>query len=319
MYGPTETTIWSAAARIEPGSAPIRFGPPIANTQFYVLDRQSQPVPIGVPGELYIGGDGLARGYWNDPKLTSERFVPNPFRDDPQARLYRTGDLVRYHRDGTVEFLARLDTQVKVRGFRIETSEVESAILRYPGVRECVVVAADDPSGEKRLVAYLVTDMEFAPSELRRFLAARLADYMVPSIFMRIGSLPLTPNGKVNRKGLPEPDASATRSVQEIVDPRTPTERQLVRICSEVLGLQRLGIHDSLFDLGADSIHVFQIVARAKEANIALSPKQILEARTVGAICEGLSPSDFPAPLPASNEIVPVSRERYKTKRSRLT
>ena len=219
MYGPTETTVWSATGPVEPGPGSVTIGPPIANTEFYILDERGRPVPIGVAAELHIGGDGVARGYWDRPQLTTEKFIPDPFRDDPNYRLYKTGDLVRHRPDGTLEFLGRLDTQVKVRGFRIETSEVEHALKQYDGVRECVVTAREDAPGDKRLVAYLVatpTGRSPAAGDLRHFLSAKLPAYMVPSVFVALDALPRTPNGKIDRKALPRPDGATANGTAPV-------------------------------------------------------------------------------------------------------
>ena len=320
MYGPTETTVWSAASRVEPGPGPVPIGPPIANTTFHVLDSLGHPTPIGVPGELHIGGDGLAPGYWNEPGLSAETFIADPFGRDPGSRLYRTGDRVRRLPSGMLEFLGRLDTQVKVRGFRIETSEVESVLSRFEGVRECVVAAIGDATGEKRLAAYVVSTPP-APSagDLRRFVASKLPGYMVPSVFVPLDALPRTPNGKVDRKRLPPPDPSAARLGREHVAPADPRERTLAEICAGVLKLDRVGARDDLFDLGADSIHLFQIVARAREAGIALTPTQILAGRTVSAIASDPDRPDGPARVPDSPQLVAVSRDRLRTRLSRLS
>jgi amino acid adenylation domain-containing protein len=214
MYGPTETTIWSSVSKLEPGQNTITIGYPIANTQFYVFDQQMQPVPIGVSGELYISGDGLARGYLDRPALTAEKFVPNPFSSEPGARLYRTGDLVRYRPDGTIEYLGRMGHQVKIRGFRIELGEIEAVLLRRRGVCEAVIVAKSLERGPQRLVAYVVPEHNDTPttSELRSFLRKHVPDYMVPSVFVVLEALPLTPNGKVNRRALPEPRYPSRKS-----------------------------------------------------------------------------------------------------------
>lgn len=296
------------------------IGPPIANTQFLVLDRNGQLVPIGVPGELWIGGQGVARGYWNDPRQTAEKFVTTPISKDPHSRFYRTGDLVRYLPDGNLEFLGRADTQVKVRGFRIETAEVESVLRQYPGVRECVVNAREVVAGDKRLVAYLVgTKPSPPPAELRRFIAARLPDYMVPSLFVELDSLPLTPNGKVNRKGLPAPGQKHGERNGSFTAPRNPTEALITKICSEVLKLDRIDVEESLFDLGADSIHLFQIAARAEDGGVKITPTQILSGRTIAAICleikngeNGKTPGDEP-------DLAPVSRQKHRIQRSWLS
>jgi acyl-CoA synthetase (AMP-forming)/AMP-acid ligase II len=196
-----------------------------------------------VPGELWIGGEGVARGYWNDPRQTAEKFVSNPISTDAHSRFYRTGDLARYLPDGKLEFLGRTDTQVKVRGFRIETSEVESVLRQYPGVRECVVDAREADAGDKRLVAYIVGPQPTPPpGELRRFIASRLPDYMVPSLFVELDALPLTPNGKVNRKGLPAPGQKHRESNGSLTAPRNPTEALLAKICADVLKLDQVDV-----------------------------------------------------------------------------
>jgi amino acid adenylation domain-containing protein len=319
MYGPTETTVWSAASPVQPGPEPVTIGPPIANTEFYVLDDKGQAVPIGLPGELHIGGDGVARGYWNRPELTAEKFIPDPFRGDPGYRLYKTGDLVRYRPDGTLEFLGRLDTQVKVRGFRIETSEVEHFLKQCPGIKDCVVVAREDAPGDKRLVAYFVaTPPAPASSDLRQLLSARLPAYMVPSVFVRLDALPLTPNGKVDRRALPPPEGAGMERKAATVPPRNPRERTLAEICASVLKVKEVGIHDSLFDLGADSIQVFQITARANDAGLDLTPTQILSARTIAAICDQLDGLSLAPPGAEVPQLVAVSRERYRMQRKQL-
>jgi acyl-CoA synthetase (AMP-forming)/AMP-acid ligase II/acyl carrier protein len=312
MYGPTETTIWSSTSRVEEGSAPVTIGPPIGNTQFYVLDHLSRPLPIGVPGELYIGGDGVARGYYKRPDLTAERFVADPFR--PGSRLYRTGDLVRYRADGRIEFLGRLDNQVKVRGFRIELGEIETVLASHPSVREVVAMAREDRPGDARLVAYLVAEAgdQPSPSALRAWVGRALPEYMVPSLFVFLPEFPHTPNGKVDRKQLPAPDAKQSAPMAEHVAPSTPLEEKLAAICAEVLHLEKVSCQTSLFDLGADSIHLFQIIARASRAGVVITPQQILRLRTVAAIAAALAEQAVSEAAPARDEIRAVSRERYR-------
>src|SRR5205823_5797689 len=249
--GPTEATIDATSWRCERESqlqiAPI--GRPIANTQVYILDRQLRPVPIGVLGELYIGGDGLARDYFHRPDLAAEKFLPHPVSEAPRAWLYKTGDLVRYLPEGHLEFLGRLDHQVKVRGFRIELGEIEAYLGGHPGVREVVVLAREDSPGEKRLVAYVVGQEGVIPSgsELRGFLKERLPEYMVPSAFVGLPALPLTPNGKVDRRALPAPEGRGM--TEGYVPPCTPTEELLAGIWAEVLRQERVGRHDNFFAL----------------------------------------------------------------------
>jgi amino acid adenylation domain-containing protein len=269
MYGPTETTIWSTTGKIKHGDDAVLIGRPIANTQVYILDRYFQPVPAGVAGDLYVGGDGLARGYLNRPSLTAERFVPDPFSTTPGQRLYRTGDLARYLPDGSLDYLGRGDQQVKLRGYRIELGEVEAVLASHPAVREAVVVAREETSGDRRLVAYLVpasTSARPTAAVLRTHLRERLPDYMVPSAFVLLDALPLTPNGKVDRRALPAPDAPAGTPDSGYVMPRTPTEEVLCGIWTEVLGTPRVGIDDDFFELGGHSLLATQVVSRVREA-----------------------------------------------------
>ncbi|BAZ20880.1 amino acid adenylation domain-containing protein [Kalymmatonema gypsitolerans NIES-4073] len=257
MYGPTETTIWSAVSQVQAGSS-VSIGQAIANTQFYILDTNLQPVPMGVPGELYIGGDGLARGYLNRPELTAEKFIPNPF-GSAGSRLYKTGDLVRYKTDGNIEYIGRIDHQVKVRGFRIELAEIEALLSQHPTVQQAVVIAKEI-AGDKRLVAYLIPQAEATPamSELRSFLKQQLPEYMVPSYFVVLDALPLTPNGKVDRKALPDPEQTRVEA-QAYVAPRNEVERLLTTVWQEVLNLEKVGVNDNFFELGGHSLLVIQV------------------------------------------------------------
>jgi amino acid adenylation domain-containing protein len=260
MYGPTETTVWSAATPVKPGQ-PIVIGPPIAGTSFHILDEQLQPVPMGAPGELHIGGDGLARGYHNRPALTAEKFVPNPFPAGHGARLYKTGDLARYHPDGGIEYLGRIDHQVKIRGRRIELGEIESALIHIPGVHEAVVTAREDDQGEKKLTAYLVADKK-APSgaRLRKLLGDSLPDYMVPSALVMLDRLPLTPSGKVDRNALPEPLPPSR--AHGLVPPASATEAALAPIWREIVGARQVSVHDDFFELGGHSLMGVRLIER---------------------------------------------------------
>jgi amino acid adenylation domain-containing protein len=261
MYGPTETTIWSTVARVE-RDAPINLGTPIANTQIYIVDKHMQPVPLGVAGELCIGGDGVALGYLNRPELTAERFVANPF--SPGTRMYRTGDLARFTREGTLVYLGRTDFQVKVRGFRIELGEIEALLSRHPDIHQAVATTYDDAAG-RRLVAYVVYRAGAEPTgtELRRFVRAELPDYMVPSLFVQMDSLPLTPNGKVDRRALPPPIEQA-RHVER-VPPRTEMEQLIATVWSEALGGREVSIHDNFFDIGGHSLLSVQVIAKLEK------------------------------------------------------
>jgi amino acid adenylation domain-containing protein/non-ribosomal peptide synthase protein (TIGR01720 family) len=268
-YGPTENTTFTTTHPISAADAAgaIPIGRPIANTTVYVLDPHRQPVPIGVPGELYTGGDGVARGYLRRPELSEERFVPDPFSDRPGARMYRTGDLVRWLPDGTVAFLGRLDFQVKLRGFRIELGEIEIVLAQHPSVTEAVVLLREDAPGDKRLVGYVAAGTKPAPAELRAFLEERLPAYMVPAAFVALDALPLTPNGKVDRRALPPPEASALIT-EAYVAPRGPIEETLASIFADVLRVpvEQVGAHDGFFALGGHSLLATQAVTRIRAA-----------------------------------------------------
>jgi amino acid adenylation domain-containing protein len=279
MYGPTETTIWSTVYQVEEGSGPVSIGRPIANTQIYILDQRFQPVPVGVLGDLYIGGDGLARGYLNRPALTAEKFIPDPFNSKAGSRLYNTGDMARFLPDGNVEFLGRKDFQVKLRGFRIELGEIEAMLAQHPAVQQAVVIVWEDQPGDSGafLVAYIVG--ETAHSKLREYLKQKLPDYMVPSVFVRLEELPLTPNNKVNRQALPAPERTGLE--QDYVAPRTPTEEILAEIWAQVLRLERVGIHDNFFALGGHSLLATQVISRLRETlQVELPVRSLFEAPT---------------------------------------
>jgi aspartate racemase len=267
-YGPTENTTFTCCYRIprrlERPLGPIPIGRPIANTQVYILDHRRQPVPIGVVGELYTGGDGLARGYLNSPELTAEKFIANPFSTDPASRLYRTGDLARYLPDGNIEYLGRVDHQVKIRGFRIEPGEIESVLAGHPAVRDVVVLARQDVPGDKRLTAYLTFKNGEPPTtaELRGLLRSKVPDYMVPWAFVALDQLPLTPNGKVDRQALPAPDTNRSESGGPYVAPVSSSQQALAAIWCEVLGLERVGIHDNFFELGGHSLLALRLRSR---------------------------------------------------------
>jgi amino acid adenylation domain-containing protein len=266
LYGPSEDTTYSIFA-LRTKAGPQTVGRPISNTEVFILDRQRQSVPIGVCGGLYIGGVGLARGYLNRPELTAEKFIPNPFSDEPGARLYRTGDLARYLPDGKIEFLGRIDHQVKIRGYRIELGEIEAVLSQQPAVLEAVVVAQNNAL-DKRLVAYVVhrPGADISANELRGFLKQKLPDYMIPSAFVVLDALPLTPNGKADRKALPAPDHSPRKMEESYQAPRTPAEEMLVEIWTEILKLERIGIHDNFFDLGGHSLLATQVISRVRTA-----------------------------------------------------
>ena len=270
LYGPTEAAVDVTWAACRPGERRpgMPIGRPIANTQVYVLDRRLRPVPMGVLGELYLGGVGLARGYLNSPALTAVKFIPHPFSDVPGARLYKTGDLARRLADGNLEFLGRLDQQVKVRGFRIELGEVEAALRQHPAVQQAVVLAREDVPGESLLVAYLVAPAAPPASEWRRFLREKLPDYMIPSAFLLLPGLPLTPNGKLDRNARPAPDRARPLAEEAFVAPRTSAEKMLAGIWAEVLGVERVGAHDNFFDLGGHSLKATRVLARCNPGTL---------------------------------------------------
>jgi amino acid adenylation domain-containing protein len=290
-YGPTEATISATFWTCERGSGRrfVPIGRPIANTRIHVLDRYLRPVPVGVPGELYIGGAGLARGYFGRPGLTAERLVPDPFSEVPGARLYRTGDRARYGADGTLEFLGRLDFQVKIRGFRVEPGEIAATLAKHQGVGECIVVAREDSPADQRLVAYLVPVADASPpgiDELRGFLQARLPEHMIPSAFVLLDAMPLTPSGKVDRRALPAPEHSRA-GLAELVTPRTPVEEAIAEIWMALLKVDGVGVHDNFFALGGHSLLAAQVVARLRAAfGLDLPLRALFETPTVAGLAE---------------------------------
>lgn len=298
-YGPTETTVGVVAYHVAPGlptGQTVPIGRPLAGNQTYILDRYLDPVPIGIPGELYIGGGGVARGYAGHPELTAERFLPDPFGRRPGGRLYRTGDQARYLPDGTIEFLGRLDNQVKLRGFRIELGEIEAQLLAETDVREAVVMLRAGQGETKRLVAYVVpTSMPLDVGDLRARLAQRLPEYMVPGVIVSLEAWPLTANGKLDRRAFPDPDECTTREASVWAAPRNRAEQILAEIWAEVLGRERIGIHDNFFDLGGDSILSLQIIARAHREGLKLTPKHLFEQHTIAAVVGVLGEPASPA------------------------
>ncbi len=291
-YGPTETTVCASMAQCDPNdSRAPTIGRPIANTRLYILDAHLQPAPVGVPGELCVAGVSLARGYLNRPEMTNAKFIRDPFSQEPGARLYRTGDLTRYRRDGNIEFLGRIDDQVKVRGFRIELGEVESALRQHAALRDAAVVAREDAPGDKRLVAYVVPHREPAPSggELKSFLKQQLPEYMVPSIFMAMASLPLSPSGKVDRRALPAPDMTRPELAHAYVPPRNSTEEKLAALCAELLGVDRVGVYDSFFDLGGHSLLATQFISRVRDDfRVELPLRNLFETPTISELATSI-------------------------------
>jgi amino acid adenylation domain-containing protein len=295
MYGPTETTIWSTVSRIEDGATALTIGRPIQNTRIYVLERTGQPSPIGVPGELCIAGEGVARGYHNRPELTAEKFVTIALPDGRTERAYRTGDVARFRGDGRIDFLGRRDHQVKVRGYRIELGEIETVLATHPGVKECVVSAREDTPGDQRLVGYVVTtdgattlDSEAARSTLR----GRLPEYMVPNLFVSMKALPLTPNGKIDRKALPAPQAQALPVDEDAEALMTPVQRRVAGSWREILRIDRIGLYENFFDIGGHSLLLVKLHAALKrefESDLALV--ELFQWTTVAAQAARLSTS----------------------------
>jgi amino acid adenylation domain-containing protein len=299
LYGPTESTIWSSVYQIshqentiitKSTSEPI--GRPIANTQIYILDHHLHPTPIGVSGELHIGGAGLARGYLNRPELTAEKFIINPFSDQIGSRLYKTGDLVRYRPDGNIEYLGRIDHQVKMRGFRIELGEIESVLVQHWAVREIVVISREYPLGNQNLVAYVVPNQTpvstSSDEQLRHYLKKKLPDYMVPAFFVMLEAMPMTPNGKVDRCALPAPETSQFINQETpVVSPRLPTEKVLAAIWSELLGRKQVGIHDKFFEIGGTSLLATQLIFQVRDTfSIQLPVSQLFESPTIAGIAK---------------------------------
>jgi amino acid adenylation domain-containing protein len=308
LYGPTETTIWSAIHRVdgkEEGRIPI--GHPIANTELYILNNERQPVPVGVEGELYIGGDGLARGYLEHPQLTTEKFVPHPFRSEPGARLYRTGDLARYRRNGNVEYLARIDNQIKIRGFRIELGEIQAVLSQHVGVSQSLVMLRDHRPGERLLVAYIIKAAgRRAPTkkELRSYLKKKLPDYMVPDAFVMLDKLPLTQNGKVDRCSLPAPDQRGLVLQERFAAPSDFLESKLAQIWESLLGISPIGIRHNFFDLGGHSLLAARLIHRIEQTfSKKLSINNLFEAPTIEQLATILRD---PSSLSRLSRVVPI-------------
>jgi acyl carrier protein len=287
LYGPTETTIWSCALRLSDEKPQVTLGRPIANTQIYILDNYLRPVPIGVTGELFIGGEGVALGYLNRPSLTAERFLPDPYGTQSGQRTYRTGDRARFHPDGSIEFLGRLDQQLKIRGFRIEPGEIEVVLEEHPHIEQAVVVARPDRHGELQLVAYVVWRRrgEGSVRELRGYAQERLPEHLRPGAYVELEAMPLTPNGKVDRGRLPEVMKEGGDGARELAPPRTPTEEMLVEIWREVLRVERVGVHDNFFELGGHSLLATLLVSRVRKAfSVELPLRNAFDAPTVAGL-----------------------------------
>lgn len=312
MYGPTETTVWSSVTEVLPGKDALTIRPGLANTQLYVLDQKQQMLPPCVPGELYIGGDGVARGYFNRPDLSAEKFVADSFARKSGERMFRTGDRVRMRLDGSLEFLGRIDNQIKLRGFRIELGEIESALTETCGTQQVVVAVKNDVSAEQRLVAYYVAPVAIDSAKVRDQLLERLPEYMVPSLFVRMDAMPLTPNGKIDRRSLPDPEWSKPVRNTSYVEPQSPQEKTLAGIWEEVLRIPNIGIEDSLLELGGDSLRIFQISARANQAGLPITAKQLMKLKTITAVLRELPEGDLALAMAAP--IKRVSRDAYRVR-----
>jgi len=323
LYAPTETTTYSTSASIRRGGTILPpIGRPIANTRIYILDGQMEPVPVGVMGEIYIGGAGVARGYLKRPELTAERFLIDPFCGEAEARIYKTGDLARYLADGNIEFLGRNDFQVKIRGFRIELGEIEARLAEHEGVQSAVVVAREDSPGDKRLVAYYVTASEAKEGEgdaasLRQYLSERLPDHMVPAAYVRLEVLPLTPNGKLDRKALPAPDALAY-VVREYEPPQGEVERTLAEIWQQLLKVERVGRHDNFFELGGHSLLAVQVISRVRQLlGVEVTLSALFSKPMLTSFAGGISEA-IPATLPAITPVEGKEREALSFAQQRL-
>lgn len=287
MYGPTETTIWSTTCRLNGTQAGVPIGRPIANTETYIVDRNLQPVPVGIPGELMIGGAGVVRGYLNRPELTAERFCKNPFRSEPDARLYRTGDLARFLPDGNIEFIGRLDTQVKIRGYRIELGEIETLLNTHPAVGQSVVVAREDVPGEKQLVAYVVYRNGHAPDavQLREYVREKLPEHMVPARVVSLSAFPLTPNNKIDRKALPSPQQLKTEPEPNYEAPSSPLEEALAELWCETLRVSRVGRNEDFFELGGDSLSAVQVLFQIRQVcSVGLPMETLFHSPTLAGL-----------------------------------
>jgi acyl-coenzyme A synthetase/AMP-(fatty) acid ligase/acyl carrier protein len=317
MYGPTETTIWSATHPVAGDGASVPIGRPIANTRLYVLDEALEPVPPGVPGELYIAGDGVVRGYLERPELTAERFLDDPFAARPGNRMYRTGDLVKYRSDGVLEFIGRTDHQVKIRGYRIELGEIEARLAAQEGVREAVVVVREDTPADPRIVGYWVAadGATVDPADLKARLREVLPEYMVPGHLVSLPALPLTPNGKIDRKALPEPEKLLPRTAVAYTAPENELELAVARVWQQVLKLDSVGTQDNFFDLGGHSLLVVQVHRQLRDqVEKPLSLTDLYRFPTIRSLVAHLTSEDAAA---ASAEAAADRGERRRAALSR--
>ncbi|HEV2707211.1 MAG TPA: amino acid adenylation domain-containing protein [Pyrinomonadaceae bacterium] len=314
-YGPTENTTFTCCHHVEQAEqgASVPIGRPLSNTRVYILDERMRPVGTGIVGELYTGGDGLARCYLNRPELTAEKFLPDPFSGEVGARLYRTGDSARYRADGTIEFIGRGDQQVKLRGFRIELGEIEAALSAHAAVRECLVLVREDASGDKRLAAYFTADEAETPThdELRRYLRERLPEYMIPAAFVALEAFPLTDNGKIDRRALPAPEDSLPSRENLYVAPRNATEEALAAIIRDVLGIERVSIYDNFFDMGGHSLLATQVITCVRDTfHVDLHLKRFFEHPSIADLAASIEAFSHPGLDKDAPSIKPVPRER---------
>jgi non-ribosomal peptide synthetase component E (peptide arylation enzyme) len=317
-YGPTENTTFTCCHTFNGKGEvpdPVPIGRPISNTRIYVFDSAMRAVPIGTAGELLIAGDGLARGYLNAPELTDSKFITHVTAEGVSERLYRTGDQVRFLQDGTLQFLGRTDNQIKLRGYRIELEEIEAVLRRHPGIRQVCVVAEREGAGVKRLLAYCVpvSNVTLSDTALREHLRSALPQYMVPEAFVMLDGLPLAANGKVDRNKLPSPASIRIGRGRDYIAPSTPQEKVLADIAADILRIERVGATDNLFELGADSLQIFQIASRAAKAAIPITPRLVLTHRTIRAVLGNLKTNES-APHRSAPLLKPVERQKYRTK-----
>jgi len=309
LYGPTETTIWSCLKKVTKNNfqnPSELIGRPLANTQIYILDTNLQAVPIGIPGELYISGAGLARGYLNRRELTSEKFIPNPFDNSTNSRLYKTGDLARYLPDGNIEYIGRIDNQVKIRGFRIELGEIETTLNQHPTIEQTVIIVREDNPGDKRLIAYIIAKPNQTPvfNQLRQFLIPKLPDYMIPSTFVCLEKLPLTPNGKIDRKALPAPEKTRQKPEETFIAPRNELEIKLTKIWEKILNIKPIGVTDNFFELGGHSLLAVRLFAKIEKAfNKKLPLAALFQSPTIEQLATILRQEGW---LPNSTSLVPI-------------
>jgi hypothetical protein len=298
--------------------AAVPIGKPIANTQLYVLDERLEPVPPGVPGELYIGGQGVVRGYLHRPDLSAERFVPDPFVSEPEARMYRTGDLVSWGHAGVMDFIGRTDHQVKIRGYRIELGEIETRLGELDGVEEAVVLVREDTPDDKRIVGYVVGTGSVEPGEVRDSLRGHLPEYMVPQHIVQLDVLPLTPNGKIDRNALPAPDSVGASSVSVYVAPENELETRIVGVWQQVLGLERVGTQDNFFDLGGHSLLVVKAHRELKGlSDVPIALTDLYRFPTIHSLVEHLTSDDSGARIEESRDRGARRRDALQQRRRR--